>query len=126
MIKQFQDMLNIVAIELEKRLTKRLKIDIKKNCEDENEFSKLKFKTFHRKRDLKYLCIFLIDTEEDEQISRKLEELRNLVASKSSFEISQNLIKELLKLLEENVHAQKMREDLTKLATHLIKRELSR
>ena len=126
MIKQFQDMLNIVAIELERRLTKRLKIDVKKNCEDENEFSKLKFKTFRRKRDREYLRIFLIDTEEDERVSRELERSRNLVASKSSFEISQNLIKELLKLLEENVHAQKMREDLTKLATHLIKRELSR
>lgn len=36
-IKQFQVMLNIAVIKLEKQLTKYFKINVKKNCKNENE-----------------------------------------------------------------------------------------
>ena len=125
MLRNFREMIEVKTVELTDRTAKRQKIDQKSREKKETDVE-LKSEKLRRKRNQDFIRIFLMRTEDDERISRELDKTSELAAIESSFEISQNLIKKLLKILEENEHAQKMYESLRELATHLIKLKLSR
>ena len=125
MLKNFREMIEVKTVELTDRTAKRQKIDQKSREKKETDVE-LKSEKLRRERNQDFIRIFLMRTEDDERVSRELDKTSELAAIESSFEISQNLIKKLLKILEENEHAQKMYESLRELATHLIKLKLSR